>query len=1118
MFALLTITSCYALHHYFYFHYVNKLFLGQSIPDDSKTKIVPNEVKRYSDIMRQQYKYNPVVITEWPPRIGPDHFGRLILTEKQDSDAQAWQQNMRKEHINGLSSGKKELTVEDVLRPKGRLSLRVLIDGPPGIGKTTLCQKLLNMWANGTLMGDYAMVLYCPLKNKKIARATTIDDLFVIRTHEGPKVADLIDKNNGERALIIFDDWDEITAQDKQTSLVASIIRRERLIHSSVVITSRTYASSSLLEMTSISRHVHVVGFSEEGMSEVIIHTIQKDPRLAQELIDKRKEDNSGLALATVAQNNRESMMALKLIDDLRVRSDIRSLCYVPVICAVVILIFCKERGRLPTTLTQLFENFVLQTVRRHVKKTNYTIEPRHIYSLDRLPLDLDQSLLEICQVAYLSLVNENKNTKSSLLQSISRDCFLGLMTSFIEYDEEKHQFLHLSIQEFLAAWWIVKQEDAESVFKDHFGKDHFQMCLRFVAGLSHFEHESYQEYFAKQLLVPYCRRKPQFKFDSLQSSWFHKNPENRENNHIVSCDGFVSLPVFLLQLLFESQNKTLCNVLAQSLPHHSLCLEHVPLSLFDILCLGYFISNSDTAWEHLDLRSLNFQELSVFSAGLAGDPKQRKVSLNSFQEFSIFTAELTNNPVHCKRLTLNMAFSSADLVDKLLNRSILQHLQECYCELHPEGDQNISFSVLMQFFSLSQLAMLHFSLMANVTNSVGITDTGKYSDLQKRIEMNSKLLEMKITCSGGPITPFVACVIEGVTKNKAMTSLSIVVSKFVNDNPIPDGIIEKLLVHNKTLQALSLDMPDNLLPSSLEVVEVNTPLTALEIGRQSSKLMGSFFPLVKGLSCLMLPGSYPLGLLLSSHPNLHSLTLSLNTTEDAIEIFNALQTNSSLEAFRLEETHTSMYRTDSTLTSDANVCSSLEDMLKQNQTLKCFEVMTSEPSVSFLASLATGLKHNTSLQQLTVSVPLSTNEHVKTFFNVIAQKKNLMELNLAFGGPEPLYRKSSITETKEIKPFYELLLPAVTSMLQSHTTIRLLNIKCAYINELPYDEYWIKRVKCMYETIFIHPSLEYVEINTGPLWLTSFLKDIFKDQQKALIARHKEKQSLKPLPIVLVT
>ena len=74
-----------------------------------------------------------------------------------------------------------------------------------------------------------------------------------------------------------------------------------------------------------------------------------------------------------------------------------------------------------------------------------------------------------------------------SLSEAVKED-YLGLMTRFTKYNEERYWFLHLSIQEFLAAWWIAKYEEkTEEVFKTHFDDDHFKMCLRFVSELSKF-------------------------------------------------------------------------------------------------------------------------------------------------------------------------------------------------------------------------------------------------------------------------------------------------------------------------------------------------------------------------------------------------------------------------------------------------------------------------------------------------------------------------------------------------------------------------------------------------------------------------------------------------------
>ena len=517
------------------------------------------------------------------------------------------------------------------------------------------------MWSNGTLVHQqYDLILYCPLRNSKIATATTLADLFEYRRYEVPMVTEWFEKRNGEGLLIIFDGWDELSEQLRQSSLAASIIHRKQLDQCSIIVTSRSYASSSLLKMDTLSRHVQVIGFSEEEISTVIIQTLQKDTKLAQELIDKKREDAKKFMLYdksnfTTTQSSKDSQLAVKLINDLKVRNDVQSLCYIPLVCSMVILVYCKEGGHLPTTLTQLYENFILQTIRRHVEiKPRHVIDPCTLGSLSSLPSQLAKPLQEMCQLAYTNLANTRMTFSSYQLQSLSeavREDYLGLMTTFIEYDEKKYQFLHLSIQEFLAAWWIAKHEKkTEEVFKDHFDDDHFRMCLRFVAGLTHLEHESYQQYFNKQQLDLQCKSEPLSGFETYHLSLFYQNLENTysasifENLHI-SSDDFDNVPILLLQLLYESQNTTLCQVLAQSINNHSLCLKRVSLSLFDWLCLSYCINNSNTAWNHLHLGTVSNESLSVFTAGLTN---------NSLQ-------------TQCKRLEVALVGPTDELIHKLL-------------------------------------------------------------------------------------------------------------------------------------------------------------------------------------------------------------------------------------------------------------------------------------------------------------------------------------------------------------------------------------------------------------------------------------------------------------------
>ena len=887
--------------------------------------------------MRGQYKHQPIVATDWPPRIGGDFFGRLALVEKQDNITKtdsAWY--LLRGQVDKIVKmpEHKEISVEDILKPTDSSeSLRVVIDGPPGIGKTTLCRKLLNMWSNGTLHQQYDLVLYCPLRNSKIATATTLNDLFVCQRYEVPVVAELFKKRNGERLLIIFDGWDELSTEHRQSSLVASIISRKQLDQCAVIVTSRSYASSSLLDMTTISRHVQVIGFSEDEISTVIIQTLQKDQKLAQQLIAENKTDKGSFKRHfTTTQSSKDSQLAVKLINDLKVRGDVRSLCYVPLVCSMVILVYCKEGGHLPTTLTQLYHNFILQTIRRRVKR--HDANPRTLGSLSSLPSQLVKPFQEMCQIAYTNLTNTRMTFSSHQLHQLSlseavKEDYLGLMTAFTEYDEEKYQFLHLSIQEFLAAWWIAKHEEkTEEVFKTHFDDDHFRMCLRFVAGLTHLEHENYQQYFNKQLNLQ-CKRDPLSV--GIGSSFFYQNTYNEqcEQRGFPSfiVDDSDTFPTFLIQLLYESQNTTLCKVLAQSINNHELCLKgaSLSLSLFDWLCLSYFMNNS--TWNHLHLGYVFEQTLSVFTAGL------------------------TNNSLQIMRLRVGLDVGNDELVHTFLQTSLIYNIQEFYCVMDRAQPSCI------HLFRLPKLKILHLKLR-NIDDK--FTD---FNELEKCIEMNSSIEEMKFACSGYDdklVTSVYTSVIRGVTRNNTITSLTLIHISYPAPPPLPDGVIEQLLKDNNTLQALSIT--DKLLPSSLSIQEeeIHTPLKALEIrewGWRSHELMMPLLRHIKGLHCLILCEPHPPHLLFLSHPTLHTLSLPLYTAESAIELFTILQTNTTLKALGVGIKEEGVY------TSSA-VGTSLQDMLTQNQTLKYLQINNERwpipiPS-SFLSFLTTGLIYTT--------------------------------------------------------------------------------------------------------------------------------------------------------------
>ena len=1023
--------------------------------------------------MRDRYKHQPIVPIDWPPRVGQDFFGRLALIESQDrqTDPETIQQTawcVLRGNIDQIPHFTNNeiilIDIEDVLKPnESGQSLTVVIDGPPGIGKTTLCRKLLNMWANGQIKHQqYDLVIYCPLRYDEIAQASTLRDLlmFFYQCREVDAVTEWFDRRHGEGLLIIFDGWDELSVELRQSSLATRIICKKLLDKCSVIVTSRSYASSSLLDLDTNYKHVEVMGFTVEEINNVVHGTLEKKPHLAE-----------------------------KLIQDLKVRGDVQSLCYIPLVCSIVILVYHKENGQLPTTLTQLYENFILQTIRRYVEiKKPGNIQPRQIHNLDHSVIAIP--FKDMCKFAYLSLKENNPRmtfssyqVQQSLNESVVKANYLGLMTTFTVYDDEYYQFLHLSIQEFLAAWWITKYEKTEKVFNDHFNDDHFRMCLRFVSGLTRLEHEDYKQYFNKEVDLQ-CKRRPQFGFEACYHSRFHQRPEIMErilwSSSHYSTDYFDKLDILLLQLLYESQNTTLCQVLAQSMKNHSLCLHRVRLSLFDILCLSYFLNNSNTSWNHLNLSYLNDQEVQIHTNTLTNNSQQNQ----------------------CKILEVLLFQTTGDSVYKLLKLSFLHNIQECYCTLY-KIPVDLCL-VILQLLNLPLIKVLHLSaqglqLLYDSTNSILHTD--KYSELETCIAMNSTLLEINLQCELNynhiVTVKTITSLINGVIGNKTITSFSLEVYDIP---PLSDGTIEHLLKDNHTLQTLKLNIPYRFLRSSLNIV--NTPLTTLDIReKRSHKQSTSLLPHIKGLHCIKLNHTYQPHLLFHSHPSLQQLDLPLNTSESVIELFTILQSNTTLKSLRVEI----RYTTDII----DSICTSLQNMLILNQTIEYLEIEDrDENSISstYLSSLITGLSHNTSLQELSIFIPVSdtNNEQIRTFFNVISQKNHLTELKLHF----KLVQSYS---DDHASLFYEQVLPLVTNILELHTTIRLLQIRHVYfsVDSSPPIN-WIEPIQQFLQAIFLHPSLEYIEIEYSKL-----LKDTYKTQEKSLIDLHKKRFPLKPLPII---
>ena len=1012
-------------------------------------------VQPYHEILIQRYKSQPIVPVDWPPRVGEDFFGRLTLFIEQDmyiksEDAQmkrAW--CMLRGNIDEIPehTRSQRIDISGILEPINGQSLRVVVDGPPGIGKTTLCRKILNMWATGTLdCYEYDIVLYCPLRNPNIAKAATLADLSV---YESPKVFDMVEwmiATEGKRLLIVFDGWDELNTELRETSLASKIICRDMLANCSVIVTSRSYASASLLEICEINRHVQVMGFSKTEIKTVVLGALGKETELAE-----------------------------KLIKDLSMREDVLSLCYIPLICSLVISVYRKLGQQLPTTLTELYKNFILQTVRRHVKiSTHHSINHKQLHSLENLPSTIAASLDEMAHFAYSCLKeNSPKITYSSLelqesLANSVKENYLGLMTTVSVCDEETCQFLHLSIQEFLAAWWLARSmERAVEGFNTHFNDGHFRLCLRFLSGLTHLEHESYQQYFNKAMDLQ-CQRRPLFGIEDSYYS-FHVNPK-MTCQHIEHSDNLFN-EIFLFHLLYESQNTDLCNIFAQSFVEHSMCLRgHIQLlNIFDFLAFSFFLNNSDIVWNCLDL------------GVLGGDASQ-----------TIFANSMTaaDKIKHCK--IINVDFGSQHdpvevcLTTKFFQSAFFDHIEECYIKLYTESLCVAKF--LIELLKHNKLKVLHLEMFYNrgiyFFASDVTADKHMYSEVEECFAINCVLQEVAIHCNS--YYSLINAIVNGLTRNKTVWSFSLEVPNFTSFQLITEDEIEiwPLLEKNSTLRAFHVWLSDYYHSefkvhdklSNNKKLAINTSLTALSFERllddyrlPRRQLLLPRFRKVKSFIL------YRVSLIFKKYPNLQQLNLQLDTPEEVDELFTILQNNDTLKYLKVLVICKCFY--------DQHVLITLQNMLSSNKTLKSFEIDFSDESfhshlhTRHLSHLATGLSHNNSLQTLGVPVTFFTTqtdyEERRAFFNVIAKKENLANIYVSFQCEWYLIDQHAFK-------FFENDLPVITKMLESHRT--LIQFKLLFSGQYDHTAALIAigSAQKFWKAVLCHPTLQYVSAMTG--------------------------------------
>ena len=503
-----------------------------------------------------------LISDDWPPfNSAGKQYTKLALIKSEKytpKPTKSIEHDYLRGDIDSIMGERENITLNQVFYPiidkaTNSSRLTILMDGAPGVGKTTVARKLCIDWANGELLQEYHLVIYIPLREVEGDSLASLLPSPLANEVAGYLAQLCI---SGKYTLFIFDGFDELSSEDRsKKSLFMKIIKGQYLHHCSVLIISRPYASSPLKSLSRVNRHIEVLGFSETQIVKYI-------------------------------KQNLPTSQAQKLIRMLKERLDIVSLCYIPLNCKIVLFVFDQQQYELPATLTELYEIFVLHTIKRSLKKQQFFPEGDE-YNFDyieELPASILILLDSLCEIAFKCMEKDKLFLEHRDLQNSSDILSLGLLSSLQCISsrglQQHYQFLHLTIQEFLAARYLssakLAPKDRIEFFRSHINEERFRMTLLFLAGLTNLDFVPPGEH----LLVDECIDLSPCQTGNLNQQKFF----------------------LLIHLIYESGKNSTQGLI--NLSSNTIVASKFNLSPFNALVLTHFLSSTskDHVWDAIKL------------------------------------------------------------------------------------------------------------------------------------------------------------------------------------------------------------------------------------------------------------------------------------------------------------------------------------------------------------------------------------------------------------------------------------------------------------------------------------------------------------------------------------
>ena len=403
------------------------------------------------------------------PKISPsDVFIDLALAE---NDSNQFSLAIVHGSVDHILKRKTQLTLEDLHLIQYGSS--VLIEGVPGIGKSTLAFELCHRWVKNIALQQYSILLLLRLRDKLIQSAlSSIDQLLGCFLHsqswKQQAIQDIID-NKGKGVMMILEGYDELPDELVNDSDRVFNQIMQSLPLATIIVTSRSSVKRQLTQSVCFTHNIEVLGFTKENITKYI-HNFFK---------------------------SKESLhMHDRFLQYIKNFPIIEGCLYIPINLEILLEVFQdslvdRRVSCRPKTMTELYDTLVRMLIRRHFKSLHPS-KTINVSSLKELPQPTLSAFHNLCKLAYDGIFN----TSQSVFYHQENFETLGLMQKESQMVPSKggdvfvYSFLHLTIQEFLAAYhvYLMPTEEIQKHFDNSINILALHVMRLFLAGLTKFQ------------------------------------------------------------------------------------------------------------------------------------------------------------------------------------------------------------------------------------------------------------------------------------------------------------------------------------------------------------------------------------------------------------------------------------------------------------------------------------------------------------------------------------------------------------------------------------------------------------------------------------------------------